>query len=237
MIVILLYLQKYQYNMDDLGVLIKVEEQLYVRNPDSSKLGQKIITTSIEMINQLGFEKFTFKKLSTQIQSTESSVYRYFENKHQLLLYLTSWYWNWMFYKIYMATVNIDSSIIKLKNAIDILTKDTKEDEAILYVNEILLNKIIITESSKAIHTKNVDKENENGCFESYKKVINKVADLILKINPNFKYAHMLVTTVIEGAQQQQYYINHLPSLTDNAKVEDTIATFYNEMVFKTIKK
>ena len=237
MIVILLYLQKYQYNMDDLGVLIKVEEQLYVRNPDSSKLGQKIITTSIEMINQLGFEKFTFKKLSTQIQSTESSVYRYFENKHQLLLYLTSWYWNWMFYKIYMATVNIDSSIIKLKNAIDILTKDTKEDEAILYVNEILLNKIIITESSKAIHTKNVDKENENGCFESYKKVINKVADLVLEINPNFQYAHMLVATVIEGAQQQQYYINHLPSLTDNAKVEDTIATFYNEMVFKTIKK
>ncbi len=221
--------------MDNLSVLIKVEEQLYVRNPDSSKLGQKIITTSIEMINQLGFEKFTFKKLSTQIQSTESSVYRYFENKHQLLLYLTSWYWNWMFYKIYMATVNIDSSIIKLKNAIDILTKDTKEDEAILYVNEILLNKIIITESSKAIHTKNVDKENENGCFESYKKVINKVADLVLEINPNFQYAHMLVATVIEGAQQQQYYINHLPSLTDNAKVEDTIATFYNEMVFKMI--
>ena len=223
--------------MDNLSVLIKVEEQLYVRNPDSSKLGQKIITTSIEMINQLGFEKFTFKKLSTQIQSTESSVYRYFENKHQLLLYLTSWYWNWMFYKIYIATVNIDSSIIKLKNAIDILTKDTKEDESILYVNEILLNKIIITESSKAIHTKNVDKENENGCFESYKKVINKVADLVLEINPNFQYAHMLVTTVIEGAQQQQYYINHLPSLTDNAKVEDTIATFYNEMVFKMIKK
>lgn len=223
--------------MDDLGVLIKVEEQLYVRNPDSSKLGRKIITTSIEMINQLGFEKFTFKKLSTQIQSTESSVYRYFENKHQLLLYLTSWYWNWMFYKIYIATVNIDSSIVKLKNAIDLLTKDTKEDEAILYVNEILLNKIIITESSKAIHTKNVDKENENGCFESYKKVINKVADLVLEINPNFQYAHMLVTTVIEGAQQQQYYINHLPSLTDNAKVEDTIATFYNEMVFKMIKK
>jgi len=223
--------------MIDLNVLIQVEEQLYVRNPAISKLGQKIITTSIEMINALGFEKFTFKKLSIKIQSTESSVYRYFENKHQLLLYLTSWYWNWMFYKIYMATVNIDSSIIKLKNAIDILTKDTKEDEAILYVNEILLNKIIITESSKAMHTKNVDEENENGCFEAYKKVINKIADLVLEINPTFQYAHMLVTTVIEGAQQQQYYINHLPSLTDNAKVEDTIATFYNEMVFKMIKK
>ena len=223
--------------MIDLNVLIQVEEQLYVRNPAISKLGQKIITTSIEMINALGFEKFTFKKLSIKIQSTESSVYRYFENKHQLLLYLTSWYWNWMYYNIYLATINIDSSETKLKNAIDILTKDTKNDDSISYINEVLLNKIIITESSKAIHTKNVDEENKNGCFEAYKKVINKIADLVLEINPNFQYAHMLVTTVIEGAQQQQYYINHLPSLTDNAKVEDTIATFYNEMVFKMIKK
>ena len=223
--------------MIDLNVLIQVEEQLYVRNPAISKLGQKIITASIEMINALGFEKFTFKKLSIKIQSTESSVYRYFENKHQLLLYLTSWYWNWMYYNIYLATINIDSSETKLKNAIDILTKDTKNDDSISYINEILLNKIIITESSKAMHTKNVDEENENGCFESYKKVINKIADFILEVNPNFQYAHMLVTTVIEGAQQQQYYINHLPSLTDNAKVEDTIATFYNEMVFKMIKK
>ena len=223
--------------MNDLSVLIKVDQQLYVKNPDSSELGRKIITHSIEMINELGFEKFTFKKLSTQIKSTESSVYRYFENKHQLLLYLASWYWNWIYYQIILATINIDSVDVKLKRTIDILTRDTKEDKSISYINEILLNGIIITESSKVIHTKNVDRENEIGCFESYKKVINKVADLILEVNPEFEYAHMLVTTVIEGAQQQQYYINHLPSLTDNAKTEDTIATFYNEMVFKMIKK
>ncbi len=223
--------------MNDLSVLIKVDKQLYVKNPDSSDLGRKIITNSIEMINALGFEKFTFKKLSIQIKSTESSVYRYFENKHQLLLYLASWYWNWMYYQIVLATINIDLVDVKLKRTIDILTRDTKEDKSISYINEILLNKIIITESSKAIHTKNVDKENENGCFESYKKVINKVADLILEVNPEFEYAHMLVTTVIEGAQQQQYYIDHFPSLTDNAKTEDTIAAFYNGMVFKMIKK
>jgi AcrR family transcriptional regulator len=223
--------------MNDLNVLIKVDKQLYVKNPDSSDLGRKIITNSIEMINELGFEKFTFKKLSIQIKSTESSVYRYFENKHQLLLYLASWYWNWMYYQIVLATINIDLVDVKLKRTIDILTRDTKEDKSISYINEILLNKIIITESSKAIHTKNVDKENENGCFESYKKVINKVADLILEVNPEFEYAHMLVTTVIEGAQQQQYYIDHFPSLTDKVKAEDTIAAFYNGMIFKMIKK
>ena len=221
--------------MNDLSVLIEVNQQLYVRNPNSSELGRKIITHSIEMIDGLGFEKFTFKKLSVKIKSTESSVYRYFENKHQLLLYLTSWYWSWIYYQIILATINIDCNETKLKNAIDILTKDTKEDKSISYINEILLNNIIITESSKAIHTKNVDKENQIGCFEAYKKVINKVADLIVDVNTKYEYAHMLVSTVIEGSQQQHYYIEHLPSITDNAKAEDTIATFYNEMVFKMI--
>ncbi|MDH5608082.1 MAG: TetR/AcrR family transcriptional regulator, partial [Cyclobacteriaceae bacterium] len=40
------------------------------------------------MIAQIGFERFNFKKLSTTINSTEASVYRYFKNKHQLLDYL-----------------------------------------------------------------------------------------------------------------------------------------------------
>jgi len=82
-----------------------------------------------------------------------------------------------------------------------------------------------------------VDKENKKGCFEAYKKVINKVADLILEVNAEFKYAHMLVTTVIEGAQQQQFYREHLPSLIDDINTTDTITSFYNEMVFKMIKK
>ena len=36
------------------------------------------------MINELGFEAFTFKKLGINIESPESSIYRYFENKHTL---------------------------------------------------------------------------------------------------------------------------------------------------------
>ena len=136
-----------------------------------------------------------------------------------------------------MATVNIQPGTVKLTNAINILTQEIKEDKSFTYINEILLNKIIVTESSKGIHTKNVDKENKKGCFEAYKKVINKVADLILEVNAEFKYAHMLVTTVIEGAQQQQFYREHLPSLIDDINTTDTITSFYNEMVFKMIKK
>lgn len=222
--------------MKKLNITIAINPDLYLKNPDLSDLGKRIISNSIHLIDELGFEKFTFRKLSVKINSPESSIYRYFENKHQLLVYLTSWYWSWIYYRITMAVINIESPKIRLVNAIRILTTDIQEDLTISYVNEVQLNKIIITESVKAIHTKDVDKENEIGCFEAYKRVINKVAEIVLEINPKFQYSHMLITTVIEGAQQQHYYVAHLPSLTDNAKNEDVISEFYMEMIFKMIE-
>ncbi len=222
--------------MEKLNITIAINPELYLKNPDLSDLGRRIISNSIHLIDELGFEKFTFKKLSVRINSPESSIYRYFENKHQLLVYLTSWYWSWMYYRITMAVTNIESPKTRLINTIRILTTDVQEDLTISYVNEVQLNKIIITESVKAIHTKDVDKENEIGCFEAYKRVINKVAEILLEINSKFQYSHMLITTVIEGSQQQHYYVSHLPSLTDGVENEDAITKFYMEMIFKMIE-
>ena len=74
----------------------RMNEQLFLRNPEESDLGRRIVSASIKMIGELGFEAFTFKKLATQIETTEASVYRYFENKHRLLVYLVTWYWSWL---------------------------------------------------------------------------------------------------------------------------------------------
>ena len=76
-------------------IKIQVNENLYNKDPETSELGKKIIENSIKLIHEIGVEAFTFKKLGKEIQSNESSIYRYFENKHKLLLYLTSWYWSW----------------------------------------------------------------------------------------------------------------------------------------------
>jgi AcrR family transcriptional regulator len=222
--------------MRGLNIKINVDSNLYLKNPDSTELGNSIISSSIELIDSLGFEKFTFKKLSVKINSPESSIYRYFENKHRLLIYLTSWYWSWTDYRILLATLNIKSSEEKLKNALYTLTGPVLVDNAISYVNEVLLSKIIISESVKAYHTKNIDEENEKGYFETYKNVVNRVANLVLEINPKFEFPHMLISTVIEGSHQQRYYSGHLPALTDVKKGEDTISKFYNQLVFKMIK-
>ena len=222
--------------MENLNIHIEVNEELYSKNPDSSELGQKIISKSIELIYEIGFEAFTFKKLGDAINSPESSIYRYFKNKHILLVYLTSWYWSWVEYKLVFATTNIKSPKERLLVSIDILTKPIIEETLIPYINESLLSEIIISESIKSYHTKNVDEENKKGYFKSYKLVVQRVSNILLEMKPDFHYPHMLVSTIIEGVHHQRYFAEHLPSLTDINEEKNTIENFYKEMVLNFIK-
>jgi len=223
--------------MKSLPIQIEISSELYSKNPDSSELGRKIISKSIELINEMGFEVFTFKKLGLTINSPESSIYRYFENKHTLLIYLTSWYWKWTECRIVFATINVEPAEERLRKSINILTKPVLVDNSISYVNEALLSEIIFSESLKTYHTKNVDEENKKGCFKAYKSVVQRVSDIILEISPKFELPHMLTSTVIEGAHQQKYFADHLPSLTDVTQEKDIISVFYTELVFNFLKK
>lgn len=220
--------------MHPLHLPIQANTNLYLKNPDSTKLGKAIISKSIYLIDKIGFESFTFKKLSAAINSTESSVYRYFQSKHALLIYLTSWYWMWIDYKIVLSTINISSSETKLINAISILTHPTDATPA-SQLNIELLDNIIITESLKAYHTKDVDLENEKGFFQNYKDVVNRIANIVLEINPQFEFPHMLISTIIEGAHQQRFFSDHLPNLTDIKNSKDSIFEFYSQMALKMI--
>ena len=215
---------------------IKIAAKFYTKNPESTVLGRKIVSKSIEMINDLGFESFTFKKLGLKIGSNESSIYRYFESKHALLVYLINWYWSWIEYKLMFATLNIPSAKDRLKASLKLLTQEVKEDNSFSYINEILLSKIIISESSKAYHTKDIDLENEKGYYKTYKQVVKQVSDIVLEMNPGFEYSRMLISTVIEGAHQQHYFAKHLPSLTDLNEDNNKIVSFYTDLVFKTIE-
>lgn len=222
--------------MKNLYIQIEISPELYSKNPDSSDLGRKIITKSIELIHEIGFENFTFRKLGKLINSNESSIYRYFENKHTLLIYLTSWYWSWIAYRLVFATNNIESPKERLQKSILILTQKIKEDNSFGYINEVLLSEIIFSESIKTYHTKSVDEENKRGCFKAYIGVVQRVSTIALEIKPTYKYPHMLISTVIEGAHQQNYFAEHLPKLTDISKKSEAITDFYTEMVFNFLK-
>ena len=58
------------------AIKININEKIYVKDPESSDLGKRIIEDSILMIHDMGFESFSFKKMGVKIGSNDSSIYR-----------------------------------------------------------------------------------------------------------------------------------------------------------------
>lgn len=227
----------HELKLKTLIIQIKVAEQVYLKDPESSNLGKKIISTGILLIDELGLEDFTFKKLAEAIGSTEASIYRYFENKHKLLIYLTAWYWSWIEYQILFSTNNIPTAMEKIEIAVKVLSKPVRFDPAFLHINEEALYRVVISESAKAYLTKAVDADNKEGFFVSYKRLCNLIANLITTINPDYKYPHSLISTVIEATHNQRFFSEHLPRLTDIQKgEEEEIIEFLMDLIYKAIK-
>jgi AcrR family transcriptional regulator len=198
-----------------------LNEGLYLKDPQDSKLGRKIIQFSVEMIHKIGFESFNFKKLATEINSTEASLYRYFENKHLLLLYLVNWYWEWVNYLINLNVMNIEDSKKKLKIVVHSLVFATSDNSLVEFIDESKLHKIVVFEGTKAYHTFNIDKENSIGLFKSYKDLSANIASIILEVTPDFKYPSALASNLFEMANNQLYFAKYLPKLTDVAVNKD----------------
>lgn len=218
---------------------INLSENLFLKDPQTTILGRKIIEVSIVMIDQLGFEAFTFKKLSVEIDSTEASIYRYFENKHRLLVYLISWYWNWMEYKITFETHNVTTAEKRLSIALKILSEKKINDPTFPEIDESALQRIVIAESDKTYLTKQVDEINKEGVFRGYKSLCKMIGNMVLEIRPDFPYAYSLVSTVMEASNQQIFFAQHLPSLSDLQKTEDLFQEnykFLHQLVFNSIR-
>lgn len=218
---------------------IKMNEALYIRNPESSELGKNILKHSILLIDKYGFESFTFRKLSEEIGTTEAGIYRYFENKHKLLVYLTAWYWGWLEFQISFHTNNLKDPAARLKKVIKLLATPVEDDEQTNYINESLLHQIIISEGSKAYLTKQVGEDNKQQFFKPYKDLCAVVGKIISECNPKYKYPRSLASTIIEMAHFQNFFMNNLPSLTDfgKNKAERNIIAFLNDLVFSGLKK
>lgn len=95
---------------------------------------------------------------------------------------------------------------------------------------------VIVSESSKAYHTKAMDLDNEKGYVKAYNCLVDCLSSFALEFNSNFEFFHVLVSTVIEGAHNQRFFSAHLPSLTNVDKGENSIVRFYKNFVLKTIQ-
>ncbi len=167
------------------------------------------------MIYLAGFESFTFRKLAKEIQSTEASVYRYFKNKHMLLLYLVNWYWEWVGALIEINTLNIKDPKDKLGIIIQSFVSASNQNPVISYVDESKLHNIVIAEGTKSYHTIQVDKDNSKGLFKSYKNLVGMVSSVIKEVNPSFEYPNALASNLFEMANNHLFFSEHLPKLTN----------------------
>ncbi len=224
--------------MNDLlsTVHIKVNEGIYLKDPDSSELGKGIVSEGLLLIDEIGLEKTTFKKLAQRLGTTEASIYRYFESKFKLLVYLTSWYWGWLEYQLVFSITNILDPEKKLRIAIDVLSQLNEKKESGSHINFTVLTRVVVSESSKAYLTKDVDEANKEGFYAGYKRVVQRVSDVMLEIQPEFEFSHTLSSTVMEGIHHQKYFAQHLPSLTDTTEKPSQMSQFYGDMVLATLK-
>lgn len=218
------------------AIKISLNKGLYLKDPQDSELGRNIIKHSIILIEEFGIESFTFKKLSIKIHSTEASIYRYFVNKHILLLYLVNWYWEWVNYLINVNTMNIKDSKKKLQIIIHSFVFASKENPMVEYVNENKLQKIVISDGMKVYHTKEVDDENSKGFFKSYKDLALTVSKVISEVNPTFKYPYTLATNLFEMSNNHLFFAQHLPKLTD-ISIKENETDEVEEMLNYFVKK
>lgn len=196
-------------------ITFRLNEKLYLRDPQETDLGRRILKHGIRLIDELGFEQFTFRKLAEALGSAEASLYRYFENKHRLLLYLTAWYWSWLEYRMDLFTHPTMPPREKLKWYLHVLTEPKTNDPVFGFIDEEALHRIIVNEQDKTYLTKWVDEDNRDGLFRGYKTICGKMAALIHACKPDYEYSNTLASTILITCVQQQFFAEHLPSLTN----------------------
>lgn len=215
-----------------------INKNLFLKDPRDSELGLRLLNTGLIMIDTMGLENFTFRKLAAQINSTEASIYRYFENKHKFLVFLSNWYWSWLAYRIMINNQSFNTATDRLKNTLSFLASPIQRDDDFAYIDEEKLHRIIVAEGPKAYHTKEIDSENKDGFFLAYKKLCKTVSDYILAVNPNYTYSHSLASTIIETCQSQIFFSQHLPRLTDiEDKDANQLEQFIYHFTFSAISK
>lgn len=221
----------------ELKLSIKLNEKLFLRDPETTELGRRILTHGLDLIYKLGFEAFTFKKLAEEIHTTEASIYRYFENKHRLLLYLVTCYWSYLEYQVIFNINNLSDPKTKIQKVIYLITHDLESSIGSINYDSKALFSIVINESNKAYLSKDVDENNTYQLFKPYKDLCARIAALFTEYNPKYPYSRSLASTVIEAAHFQSFFAQHLPRLTDAKGKDDnlTIQKFLGELVFAAL--
>jgi hypothetical protein len=130
----------------------------------------------------------------------------------------------------------VSSPLERVERSLSILTRPVIQDSSYEHINEVLLNEIVINEFSKSYLTKEVDEENKEGYFSVFKRLITRMKEMIVEIDPDYPYPSSLASTLLEASLYQSFLKDHFPSITDCSSPEET-NNFLTHLIAKTLKK
>ena len=79
--------------------------------------------------------------------------------------------------------------------------------------------------------------DNKMQLFKPYKDLCGRIAEIFLEINPKYKYARSLTSSVLEMAHYQYFFMHNLPKLTDFGQVKDEkeIINFLRHLIVSSL--
>ncbi len=207
------------------------EPSLHLRDPANSVVGRRILSEGLVLMNELGLEAFTFKKLAARVHCTEVTIYRYFPNKQRLLQFYFQLYWLWL------GTVDEQSGGAlpprkRLHGTIRVLCGMWPKDMLSAQLEPEALRELVVNEGSKSFLHKNVDEDNGHKLFKPYKDLIAQVAAELKACAPWLKSPLSFATTLVEMAHSLEFAMHHLPALTELSGKKDRkqLAAFLNDL-------
>jgi AcrR family transcriptional regulator len=217
---------------------INVSPALFLRDPEDTDLGRRIVVVGVERIVSEGYETFTFKKLAEHLNSTEASIYRYFESKQHLLMYIFYRYWEGMKVNLTIDLQKAEGGKERLKRVVKFICMPQwhVKDQMI---DELQLMELAQSESSRIYIFNQVDEYNKNGMYLAYKSLVELIANEIISYKNHYTYAHSLASVLLNSVVNQLYYANHLPSLTDirkGEKARNELRSFLEHFLFASLK-
>jgi hypothetical protein len=124
--------------------------------------------------------------------------------------------------------------------AIRTVIDSSKRNTLVDYIDEEKLYELVVEESEKAYHTKQVDEENKMGLFLTLKSLKAELSAILLQIDPNYPYPNSLASTILEMSASLRFYSNHLPSMTDIkelSNIDKDLADYIESLVFAALNK
>lgn len=200
---------------------LRPDPSLSLKDPEATELGRSMLSEGLALMNELGLESFTFKKLAAHIGCTEVSLYKYFPNKHRLLQYYFQLYWLWLRQLCGRHAEKARTPREALDRVVGSICGVWPKELPPVQLDPQALRLLVINEGMKSYLHKNVDDDNARRLFTPYKELSAFVAELLVAFRKDVPMPRSFATTVIEMAHSLPFAMEHLPSLTELSNRKD----------------